>query len=269
MSDANQALPPSSLHSFLRQNINLAGISIADHETTFKNTHYHSVFDTPQTLNVTFANDMSEADAVRHTTLLAARLQSALTSVAQTIFAISVDPADAAASHIDDSATVDIATLNALVYCFYKNNTCSFFQSMMSDKEWAFYLKLLASTLPKQQLSFFTSVNDNAVSGKWLTAVLLRYFTRNVQADAFNATECKVDSASMRQLSDTLRVTLKSVLYVNNSRCVASAIYAVSSRSPAFAHSDDGYLVNTDRFSAWVFIFFICRFQIHCFGWAR
>ena len=251
VSNINQQLPPSSIQSFLKGNIQVAGLLVADFERAFKTNYYHSVFDTPDALNITYPANITEKEAETYTTLYAQRAQALLTNLAQTLY-----NSYSSKSKLTDE--ISLLTLNRLSYCFYRNTTCSYFQGIMSDTQWSSYNTLLGSTQPLNRLSFYTGVNDNNISGKWLTHALMRYFTRNRLFDSFNATDCAKDSLATRKLLNETGLNVRSFTFVSNynnnpneTLCVASALYAVSSVSPAFYKSDSGLVENTDRFSAW------------------
>jgi hypothetical protein len=81
--------------------------------------------------------------------------------------------------------------------------------------------------------------------------MLLKYFTRNLDFDDLNATECSKDSQTYKNMLIKNGLTLTHVNYVNESKCVCTSLYLVSSVSPAFDKYLDGVLVNTDKFPAW------------------
>ena len=250
VTNINQSLPPASLQSFLKNGLNLAGVLISDHEKSFKNNYYHSIFDTPEAMNVVYPDNMTEQDALKYTTPFAKRLQVLMTGVAKSLYSLYTDK-----KVLNDQVSLD--TINKLTYCLYKNTTCSYLRGILSDNQWKTYSSLLDAYLPKQRLTFYTSVNDNQVSGKWLSHILLQYFTRNSLVESFNASECHKDSPSVKKLITDTGLTIKKFVYLSNynnlnqSLCIGSAVYGVSSVSPAFDKSDDGVLVNTDKFSAW------------------
>jgi len=223
----------------------VAGISIADHEIKYTNKFYHSVFDTPESLNIKFPDNITEEESYKYTTPLGKRLQKLLTNIAQSIYSVS-----SSKGNLPNDLQVDQITLNKLIYCFYKNTTCNFFKTVLTDKQWQSYLQLLDMNLPKKKLSFYTGVNDNSISGKWITTMLLRYFTRNLDLEKLNATECSTNSPSVLGYVQTNKVSLKSFSFVNNSTCIVSSLYPVSSVSPAFDKFSDG-VITTDNFPAW------------------
>ena len=233
------------MQSFLRQGLEVAGISIADHEIKYKNMFYHSVFDTPESLQIKFPDNMTEPEAYNFTTPLSKRLQKLITNIAQTIYSVS-----SSKGNLTNDLQVDQITLNKLIYCFYKNTTCNFFKSLLTEKQWQNYLQLLDLNLPKKKLSFYTGVNDNSISGKWISTMLLRYFTRNLELERLNATECSSDSASVASYVQKNKVSFKTFSFVNNSTCVIASLYPVSSVSPAFDKFSNG-IITSDNFPAW------------------
>lgn len=229
----------------MRNGILFGGISLADFNKEFNSDFYHGIFDTPENMNVTFPEDLSENEAENYTTQFSKRLQSLTTSVAQTIFSL-YNPSQA---DLDDQ--VSQITLNRLVYCFYKNSTCQFFRDIMTESQWKSYLNLLDANLPKGVLSFYTGVDDNPISGKWLASMLLRYFSRNLDLESLGTEDCSKDSEKVKKYQKDNQISIRNFYQVNNSRCVASSIYASSSVSPAFDKFDEGILIGTGQFSAW------------------
>lgn len=195
-------------------------------------------------MNIFFPENITELEAANYTTNFSRRLQSAVTSIAKSIYFSNTDKND-----LKDKA--DLSTLNRLVYCFYKNTTCDYFKSILTYNQWQSYLTLLNSVEPKKKLSFYTSVNDAKISGKWIAQTLLKYYTRNSLFEQLNSTDCNKNSAAARKLIKENNLTIGAFHFVNNTTCVATTLYQVSSVSPAFDKYDEGLLVDTDRFSAW------------------
>lgn len=238
-------MPPSSAHAFLRHNISVAAVSIGDYDKAFKNQHYHSVFDTPENMNIQLPANITEWEAYQYATTFSKNLQPLLTSIAKTIYS------SASSKTATDDVLVDPTTVNKLVYCYYVNTSCAFFKSILSDQQWSAYQKLLMASQPAGRLSFYTGVNDNLISGKYITSMVLRYFTRNRDLESLNVTECNKDSLRVKDYQAKYNVTLRTIVYLNNSYCLAGSVYAVSSVSPAFDKYEDGKLLNTDKYSAW------------------
>lgn len=87
-------------------------------------------------------------------------------------------------------------------------------RSIFSDSQWSNYQRLLESDSPRGRLSFYTSVNDNLMSGKFLSLQLLRYFTRLRELETLNSTECNKDSVAVKNFQAKYgNVTIKSFIY--------------------------------------------------------
>lgn len=80
--------------------------------------------------------------------------------------------------------------------------------------------------------------------------MLLKYFTRNAKFEALSADECNKDSDGFKKIVADNNLSISNIKFVNDV-CVASALYATSSVSPAFDEYENGKLVNTDKFPAW------------------
>jgi nicastrin len=243
---SDQQLPPSSLHSLLRLGLQLGGVLIGDHETSYKNNYYHSVFDTPASINVIYPENITEKEAYNYSTNLARNLKQSVLALGQTVYSISVP-----GKTISINEEQLLLTINKLIYCFYKNANCSFFNSILTSSQRTSYQSMLTSTLPKGMLSFYTSVNDAAISGKWISQLLLRYFTRDRFIESFSSNDCSKDSEKLKQYMREKNISLKHVHFTIGGICLASGVYSVSSVSPAFVNYLDGYLSDTEKFSAW------------------
>lgn len=56
-------VPPSSLQSFLKANNSIPGIVLTDHNSTYRNRFYNSIYDNPDNLQYTYYNS-SETDQI-------------------------------------------------------------------------------------------------------------------------------------------------------------------------------------------------------------
>jgi nicastrin len=164
--DTSKQLPPASIQSLLKHNINIAGLLLSDFDATtgFKNNFYHSIFDTAKNLNISFPDNITEADAVNnYSTKLGEQIQKSIVAMTKTLYFMATKEELVINSNdLEKSQT----TVNNLIYCFYKNVTCDLFKQAQTDYSWSVYLQLLDNYLPKGKLSFYTSVNGAAISGK-------------------------------------------------------------------------------------------------------
>ena len=97
---------------------------------------------------------------------------------------------------------------------------------------------------------FYTSVRNGQISGKWLAQMLLKYSTRNTLFEQLSSSDCGKDSDAFRKICKDNNLSITNVKFANGV-CIASALYAESSVSPAFDEYEKGKLVNTDKFPAW------------------
>jgi len=251
VSDRTQPLPPSSYQTFLKYNLQIPGIVLADHEVAYANKYYHSIFDTSDRLNVSLAENTTEEEALKTTTALGKSLQSLTTSIASALYSLS-------SKKTAFSGSTNQTLINQLIYCFYVNSKCDLFRSVMTGKEFNGFVTLLSKSTPKDKLCFYTGVNNSTITGKIITNFLLRYFTRNKLADDFKQDACNADNIRAKfndfKVIDVSFVDVgsssNSTLY-RGSRCIASAVSQHSSVSPALVDSDDGVLRETNLYPAW------------------
>lgn len=56
------SVPPSSLHTFLKNNTDFPGLVITDHQRNYKNHYYNSVYDNASNIQYMFKNVSSDSD---------------------------------------------------------------------------------------------------------------------------------------------------------------------------------------------------------------
>ena len=257
VSNENQALPPSSIHSFLKKNITLPSILIADHEIEYKNQFFRSIYDKRENLNLEWPSNITEEEAIVSPLKFSKNLQKQTTIISKLLFGILSDNK----TQLNDE--VDIRLVNNLIYCYMFNSTCLFFNSILSDDMRASYLSLLKSAAPASILSFYTTVSDQITSGIFITNSVFKYLTRERLADGFNATECNLGSSSVLQLVQTKNRRYNDAFlmktgnyYDNRTLCILSFVFLNSSISPAFTKDSSGSymlenLPNMDFYPTW------------------
>lgn len=248
VSNSSQPLLPSSFQTFLKNNINLPGIVLADHEIEYTNKFYHSIFDTPNKLNYSFNG--TERDATSLNSQLAQSIQTLSTSIANVVFYL------ATGKNPTDKTSLEL--INRLLYCYYVNPECGLFQSVLKPDAFKAFSNLLDQSNPKNKLCFYTGVNNSTISGKYITNAVLKYLTRNKNMDNLTYDNCTLDN--VRKFSNPFEInsvdfidlgsTNTNTLY-NGSRCIATSVYQRTSVSPALILSDSGLLQHTDKYSAW------------------
>lgn len=259
----NDTLPPSSLHSFLKGNLQIPGIVISDHDYEYKNKYYHSIYDTKSTnlnnLNWSLSTT-SELDAINSSPLISLQIQKYTTYVAQLLYSRLTNNT----KQLNSTITTNLKLINNLLYCYVYNTTCLLFRSILTGQLYSSYDRLLQAYNPEYKLSFYASVNNDTTSGIYITIMMLRYLMREKLLDTANETECKLDSASVINTASLTQRQYYNAIYLSNSTnylnansislCIVSAVYLNSSMSPAFIDyiNTNGDVTMTSNYSAWV-----------------
>ncbi|XP_043079546.1 nicastrin [Puntigrus tetrazona] len=81
----SQSLPPSSLQRFLRAGP-IPGLVLADHETSFNNRYYESMYDDAENLNMTYPPELSPDEQLTYETDEAKSLAEVATLVARSLY---------------------------------------------------------------------------------------------------------------------------------------------------------------------------------------
>ena len=110
--DKGRPLPPSSLHTFLKENKSLTGVVIANHQNEYTNKYYNSIFDDIQNVN--------------KSSKLVQNLADVSTAVSKTVYQLLTDQSK-------DSIVANDSLIQELVDCFLVNPSCYLFQFVSSD----------------------------------------------------------------------------------------------------------------------------------------
>jgi nicastrin len=257
VSSNEQPLPPSSIHSFLRQNVTIPSILIADHEIEYKNQFFRSIYDKRENLNLEWPSNITEEDAVNSVLKFSNNIQIQTTIISKFLYEILTD------NKTQLTNEVDIRLVNNLIYCYMFNSTCQFFQSIQSSDINSQYLSQLKSVSPKNVLSFYTAVTNQVTSGILITNSVLKYVTRERLADNLNSSECELNSDSVKELikSQQRRYTEAFFMkngnfYDNRTICILSISFSNTSISPAFTdylanQTTTDKLQNFDFYPSW------------------
>ena len=253
ISNPEQGLPPSSIHSFLRQNLSIPSVLIADHEMEYKNHFYRSIYDKKENLKLEWPKNISEEEAVKTSLTLAINIQKQATSISKVLYSWLTD------NKTELNEEADIKLINNLIYCYMYNASCMFFNSTIPENsDYNFYEKL-ANNNPSNLLSFYTTVSDNMITGVYITNLIFKYVTRERLADNFNKSECKLSSGSVKDLIKSQNrfyneayLMKSSNYYTNESLCILSWVFINSSISPALTNHLNGVIKDTaDFYPTW------------------
>uniref|UniRef100_A0AAR2JXB1 Nicastrin n=1 Tax=Pygocentrus nattereri TaxID=42514 RepID=A0AAR2JXB1_PYGNA len=122
---ATQALPPSSFQRFLRVRP-VPGLVLADHQASFTNRYYESLYDTATYLNVTYPSDLSPEQQLEYETEAAKSLTQVATLVARSIYKQA-----GGEDRFLNNITADTKTVAKLLYGFLIMSNNSWFSSLL------------------------------------------------------------------------------------------------------------------------------------------
>jgi hypothetical protein len=124
LDEAEDSLPPGSLHTFLKNRTNLPGLILADHKTRYLNPFYNSVYDNATNLNYAYLN-LTQSTLVAED-CIQTHVQKVATMLAKSLYTEITN-----ASYQD--ATNDVADLqfiDELFYCYLQNANCRVHQAI-------------------------------------------------------------------------------------------------------------------------------------------
>ncbi|KAG8560195.1 hypothetical protein GDO81_014836 [Engystomops pustulosus] len=224
--DQSQALPPASFQRFLRAR-NIPGIVLTDHNATYRNKYYNSMYDTSASINMNYPSGLSKEEALNYVTEAAQSLTDVATLLARTLYqqAGGKDPAQ---------IKVDEKSVTRMLYGFLVMSNNSWFQSIirsdwkghLEDKPPQYYVtatSLGSKPTPNPPTSFLISVLAN------LTGQVVNYTKEECQSP---------DKATdpQRELYEYIWVQgpLDNNTTTRSPYCVRSTLRSHLAESPAF-----------------------------------
>ncbi|CAH1382480.1 hypothetical protein MTP99_006451 [Tenebrio molitor] len=226
LDEAEDSLPPGSLHTFLKNRTNLPGLILADHKTRYLNPFYNSVYDNATNLNYAYLN-LSQRTVVAED-CIQTHVQKVATMLAKSLYTEITN-----ASYQD--ATNDVADLqfiDELFYCYLQNANCRVHQAIQQLE------------LRKQPLSLYVGVEvvSNFITKlvgltlAWVTADVVDETGKNCTNDPKNYA---VRYYNMSRSLDDLNTTL----------CFRTTMNFTEAVSPAFVIED--YDWSSGQYSSW------------------
>ncbi|ODM91835.1 Nicastrin [Orchesella cincta] len=113
-------LPPSSLHSFLKERADLTGIVITNHEEEYKNKFYNEIFDDEEKIGYIYG-DKSVFSVQQNIAGLSAALTNSLLEL------LGAPPS----SHV----LPDLDTVDELLHCYLESANCSIFRELLGQNQ--------------------------------------------------------------------------------------------------------------------------------------
>nr|XP_060613803.1 nicastrin [Anolis sagrei ordinatus] len=123
-----QPLPPSSFQRFLRGRP-IPGVVLADHQTTFHNRYFQSIYDTAENIRLQYPEGLTPEEELNHVTDLAKSLAEVSTVVARALFLLAGGSNDSALA-----VEADPETVTRLLYGFLVKANNSWFQAIVKPE---------------------------------------------------------------------------------------------------------------------------------------
>lgn len=234
----SQPLPPSSFQRFLRARP-IPGVVIEDHNSSFTNKYYQSMFDNADNLKMTYPPDLTPEEQLNHVTDTAKSLAEVATMVARALYIQSGGEESQVSSIKADNLTV-----TRMLYSFLIASNNSWLQEIVASDS--------AGHLRNKTTDFYISV-EGQIS---LPTLLVQYLLANLTGSTVNVTQ--EDCKGQRENEDDKESKhLYSYFWVQGAAapnsterdgfCVRSTVHASKAVSPAFEMND----YTTTEYSTW------------------
>lgn len=227
-------LPPSSIHSFLREKPYIPGVYLANHEVEYTNPYYNS-----------FLDDRKRFTDKDFDALFTDRLTSISKVVSRAIVRFIVDDKSGSREPIVSKLEPSRDTVSELLECLVNNRTCKLFQEISRGPYPSGGVVTERDTIP-----LYVSVYGNGVRQLLVNYLhrVMAYLTGENVPSASDEKEC----ASHRQ-SDTTSDYIWVMGNSSHGTCVKSVTYATYAVSPAFYGYGDAKTVNwsSTKYSTW------------------
>ncbi|XP_003466619.2 nicastrin isoform X1 [Cavia porcellus] len=219
--NSSHALPPSSLQRFLRAR-NISGVVLADHNDSFHNLYYQSIYDTAENINVSYPEWLSPEENLNFVTDTAEALANVATVLGRALYAL------AGGVNFSNTVEADRQTVTRLLYGFLVQANNSWFQSILRQD--------LRSYLGDGPLQHYI-----AVSSPTNTTYVVQYALANLTGKVMDLTreQCQDPSKVPNENKDLYEYSwVQGPLNSNETdrlpRCVRSTARLARALSPAF-----------------------------------
>ncbi|XP_063001968.1 nicastrin [Elgaria multicarinata webbii] len=232
---ASQPLPPSSFQRFLRAK-QIPGVVLADHNSTFQNRYYQSIYDTPENILLHYPPGLSPEEALNYRTTTAESLADVATVVARTLYQLAGGTANASAIQADPE------TVTRMLYGFLVRANNSWFQGIIKAE-----LKRYLVDDPPQ---YYVAVSS-PVNATYFVQHVLANLTGTRLNDSVTKEQClSLGKAAKGESYDYAWVQGSPSPNATSPRkpfCVRSTVHLSQASSPAFELQDWG----STEYSTW------------------
>ncbi|KAG7319806.1 hypothetical protein KOW79_016949 [Hemibagrus wyckioides] len=171
--NATQALPPSSFQRFLRVRP-IPGVVLADHQSSFINKYYESLYDTAEYLKVSYPPNLSPEEQLEYETEAAKSLTEVATLVARSLYKQA-----GGENSVLKNITADTKTMAKLLYGFLVKSNNSWFRSLL-PREMVSKDRILESSPPQYYVSLSQNQQPKSVT------TFVKYILANMTGTATN-----------------------------------------------------------------------------------
>ncbi|XP_054624852.1 nicastrin isoform X2 [Dunckerocampus dactyliophorus] len=235
----SQPLPPSSFQRFLRSRP-IPGIVIEDHQSTFSNRFYESMYDNAEYLKVSYPQNMTQEEQLEFATETAMALAEVATVVARALY----KQAGGEQSQLNN-INADAQIVTQMLYSFLVQSNNTWLQQMVPSD--------LASHLKDTPTNFYVGVTQQPSEPTYLVQHLLANLTGSVvnvtQEDCQKQRVDEKDSESKHIYTYTW---VQGAAPPNSTEregfCVRSTVHTSKALSPAFDILGE---YNSKDFSTW------------------
>lgn len=223
----NKRLPPSSLHSFLREDKTIQGVVLSNFDTSFLNKHYHSIYDDNENIEYSYSNIKSKSiqeNIADISIILAKTLYQKMTGI----------PYDTTQDNSIPEEPIEASRIvDELFHCYLDTANCSIYQAIT-----------LKEHISEHPFNLYVSVDPNGNKMSTLTGFVLAWLTGEILD--FDRTNCSTDPHNpVYQLVWMSR----NLTNINDSVCYRTTMNFSSATSPAFVIED--YDWDSNRYSSW------------------
>ncbi|XP_071346885.1 nicastrin [Trachinotus anak] len=167
----SQPLPPSSFQRFLRARP-IPGVVLEDHQSTYINRFYESMYDNGENLNITYPPNLTPEEQLEFVTDTAKALTEVATMVARALY----KQAGGADSQLS-SINADPQIVTQMLYGFLVRSNNSWFQQLVSSD--------LMGHLTDRPLNFYVGVIQQSSE----PTLLVQYLLANLTGSTINITQ--------------------------------------------------------------------------------
>ncbi|XP_039517052.1 nicastrin [Pimephales promelas] len=220
-----QPLPPSSLQRFLRVRP-IPGLVLADHQSSFVNRYYESVYDDAENLNISYPPNLSPDEQLVFQTEEAKSLAEVATLAARSLY----KQAGGNETNLNN-ITADPKIVAQLLYGFLIQKNNSWFRALLPPEVTKKGANSILSSGPPQ---FYIGVGPRNTGPVHSVTRFVQYIMANLTGSVTNLTESQCLNPESKDFSSYFWVSGPLVNGSGEPFCVNASVRLAKAVSPAF-----------------------------------